>query len=166
MWSSKLRRTAAVLLLPALLAACGFQPLYGRSGTASAGLASVYVQPIEGALGQQVRNALLDHVGDSGVEKRYTLRTQVDKTVGSQQIARDATTTRAEVVLTATYQLLDADGSPVLNSTARSVAAYNLFDQQYAGTIAQRDAEERAARVMAQDIQTTIAAYFSRKKPQ
>ena len=71
MWWS--RRFAATVLL-ALLAGCGFEPLYGLSGRSEpsvvAALAGVHVAPIPDRIGQQLRNDLLHRLTPGGTSAK------------------------------------------------------------------------------------------------
>ena len=58
----------------------------------------------------------------------------------------------------------DAATRQELNAgTARSTAAFNVVRADFANVIADRDAEDRAARVVAEEIVTRLSVYFARR---
>jgi LPS-assembly lipoprotein len=165
------RRSAIGLMLCALgatLAGCGFQPLYGGT-TASGGklaevMSAVQVDPIPGRVGQRVRNELIFKTtgGNYAAPQRYRLDIIVKESLTDQlvQITGDATGQVFE--LNATYKLIDvSNGQVVLAGTAISRAPYNRFQEIFANVRARMDAENRAARTVAESIKTRIAAYLA-----
>ena len=46
------------------------------------------------------------------------------------------------------------------DKTARAIAPYNVVDSQFATLSAERDAQERAAREVGEDIRTRLGLYF------
>jgi LPS-assembly lipoprotein len=81
----------------------------------------------------------------------------------------DVQSSRAEVEnfgLNATYQLIDLKtGKPVLRDTTVARVSYDIpgQEQRFAKGRALRDAENRAAKVIAEAIQTRLASYFIAK---
>ena len=62
--------------------------------------------------------------------------------------------------LSASYKLRDGSGKVVMQGKAVSRAAYQRFEQIFANVRAQYDAEDRAARTVAETIRTRLAAYL------
>lgn len=172
-----LLRAAPALLLAALLAGC-FQPLYGeRSVGGGPGLrhklAAVEVAILnapngspEARVGVEVRNSLLfDFTGGSGsVSPTHRLAIVLKGTRSS--VIVDTTTARAEVEnygIDAVYTLTElATGKVVANGTTFSRVSYDIPGQQqrFARQRGLRDAEDRAAKVIAEQIKTRVAAFF------
>jgi len=170
-------RLAAVFLLAGLTAAC-FQPLYGTQ-TIGGGpalrdrLASVDVLLIDAAsgtpearIGVELRNALIYDLtgGDSPSAPNYRLRVQL---VGKRtSVIIDPTTARPDVEnygIDATYTLIDvATGKPVVQGTTFSRVSYDVPGQQqrFARARGLRDAENRAAKVISEQIRSRLASYF------
>jgi hypothetical protein len=72
--------------------------------------------------------------------------------------------TRYNYTLTARYELRDAVSNEVLDKgTARAIAAYNVVDSQFGTQSAERDAQERAAREVGEDIRLRIGLYFENR---
>lgn len=161
-WSNRL----LTLGLLFALAACGFQPLYGtRTGSGeavSADLAAIAVSPIEDRQGQQLRNFLLDRLTPAGKSGRslYTLDVVLTRTVTELGYRKDETTTRAQITITADFILKEGDKTR-LHNASRAVASYNILEARFASVMAERDAETRALRQIADDIRTRLALHFS-----
>jgi LPS-assembly lipoprotein len=150
------------------LAGCGFQPLYG--GTTAGGaklsevMAAVEIAPIPGRVGQKLRNELIftNTGGGYAPPTRYRLDIAIKESVTDElvQITGDAT---AQVYqLEATFKLVDPSTRQVLfQGKAISRAAYNRFQEIFANVRARYDAENRAARTVAESIKTQLAAFLA-----
>ncbi|KJS35634.1 MAG: hypothetical protein VR70_15790 [Rhodospirillaceae bacterium BRH_c57] len=165
-----MNRRALFTLVPVLalcglvLAGCGFRPLYGKH-SATPGLAvemtRVAVAPIPNRTGQLLRNALeqrLERAG-AGRDKIYTLQIALEEKTTAVGLNRDATTTRSDVVLTATFGLY-RDGALLWSGESSSAAAYNLLNQQYATVISERDSRDRVVTQVADDITRRLATFL------
>jgi LPS-assembly lipoprotein len=161
---------AAVLAAAALsLAGCGFRPLYAV-GTTPDGMSSyfgqVHVDPIPGRQGVHLRNQLLDAMTPDGTPTNaaYNLNVQLSDTKEGLAIQENTQITRYNYTLTAKYELRDAVSNEVLDKgTARAIAAYNVVDSQFGTQAAERDAQERAAREVGEDIRLRIGLYFENR---
>jgi LPS-assembly lipoprotein len=166
-WRSPL--AAAALIGAALaLAGCGFQPLYG--GTTAGGsrlsevMAAVDVTPIPGRVGQRLRNELIfeNTGGGNAAPSRYRLDIVVKESVSDQNVRLSGDATGATFQLNATFKLVNrADGKVMLEGAATSRAAYERFQQIYSNVRARYDAENRAARTVAESIKVRLAAFLS-----
>jgi LPS-assembly lipoprotein len=151
-----------------LLTGCGFRPLYGadlNGAAVIAELASVRIGALDDRLGLIVRNELLDLVTPLGepAVPRYALQVSLFEEKEGLAIARDATVTRVSLTLTANYELLDARTRVrVNNGSVRATAAYNVLSTEFANVVAERDAQARTARVVAEEIRTRLSIYFAR----
>jgi LPS-assembly lipoprotein len=172
-------RLAAILTVAGLTAGC-FQPLYGdRTGTGGeapvmAMMRGVDVIPLNtprgsrlDRLGVELRNNLIFGLTGGSGATSPTHRLAITISGGSQQIIVDIASGRADVqnyTLTASYVLTDlATGKAVVSSASSSAVSYNLPGQQqrFAGERALRDAENRAAQVIADSIRARLASYFT-----
>jgi LPS-assembly lipoprotein len=156
-----------VALLALGLAGCGLQPLYGSTASGSrlaAVMAGVEVTPIPGRVGQRVRNELIfENTGGSGQapQSTYKLDIVIKESVTNElvQISGDA---KGQVYeLDATFKLISNDGRVVLEGKATSRAAYERFETIFSNVRARYDAENRAARTVAESIKVRIASYLS-----
>ena len=177
MWWRNSLRIAAVIGLGALNAAC-FQPLYasrsfnGETPIATA-LAQVRVERVDAANGTpeariavELQNALdLEINGSTGlISPTHALK--VTMRVGRSSIITDITTGRmmAEITgLDANFTLTElATGKIVMraSSFARVSSDYPGQQQRFARVRARLDAENRAARTLAENVRTRVASYF------
>jgi LPS-assembly lipoprotein len=170
--------TSAALLAAALaLTGCttsgsggGFRPLYagGASGPVATNLAAVSVVALEGRVGQQVRNELIFFFtgGAEAPPAKYVLEITVIE--GSQAAAVDPFSGRPEVVsltLTTNFKLRAAgagpSATPLFSGSTFARASYTASLQRFANIRAQRDAEDRAAKTLAEQIRAQIASYIA-----
>ena len=160
---------AAAAAAPAL-SACGFRPLYaavdGDRSPVVEELSAIRVVQGPGRLGQLVAGHLLDSLTPLGppAAPRYALRVGLREGREGVALEPDAAVTRFNLTLTATFTLDEADGGRRLTAgTVRAVAGYNVLRAEFANVIAERDARERAARAVADDIGTLLSVYFVRR---
>ncbi|MEM7223037.1 MAG: LPS assembly lipoprotein LptE [Pseudomonadota bacterium] len=160
---------ACLIALP-LLAACGFEPLHkpaAKGDPAPAqSLAQIQIRPVEGRIGQQLHNMLRDRLNPSGqpVSPEYYLVIGLRRTTTDLGIREDETATRANLRLTATYNLVSAEDNEVLlNGSSFSVNSYNILDLEvsYATTVAEEDAIRRGLREISDNIQLRLSTYFA-----
>lgn len=162
-----------LLLLCALtVAGCGFQPVHSQgqgADSARATAASVRVQPVKTRIvraeterlgqsdrtGQIVHNALVARLNPRGQPRdpAYVLDLEIRELVRRTGFRLDETATRANLELEARYVLRDAETREVVGrGRARSINSANILDQPYATTVAERDARERGATDIADQI--------------
>lgn len=165
-----LMKSGLFAILALGLSACGFQPLYGeRAGgiRTDAELAQIHVVPVDnGRTGHDVYNALIDRLSPNGepLDPDYQLYLDLAEEREGVAIERDASITRYNYLLLARYRLVDArSGNTVHEGQSRSIASYNVVDSQFATLMAQRDAEERAATELSEDIKLRLAIFFDRQ---
>jgi LPS-assembly lipoprotein len=159
----------ALLLAAALgLAGCGFQPLYGTTAGGSrlaAVMQGVEVTPIPGRVGQRIRNELIFQNSGDGSEPatgNYKLDIVIKETVVNELVKITGDATGQVYELDATFKLINtADGRVLLNGKAMSRAAYQRVETIFSNVRARVDAENRAARTVAESIKVRIAAFLS-----
>jgi LPS-assembly lipoprotein len=175
---STLARFARLVGLCSLLAGC-FEPLYGEK-TLSGGpglrqrLSSVQIDPIrapngtlQARLAVEVQNDLnFDLTGGSGqLSKTHQLK--VELRTQNQQVIVDIATARADVqqfTIDASFTLVEtASGKAVMTGVTTAHVSYDNPGQQqrFANARGQRDAENRAARVISDNIKSRLASYFA-----
>jgi LPS-assembly lipoprotein len=177
MWWRNSLRIAFVAALGALNAAC-FQPLYASRSVAGGTplgtqLAQVDVDPINAANGTpearvavELQEALKFEMNGGGGTISPTHRLAVRMTVGRNSIITDVTTGRTQSEITAidaTFTLTElATGKPVMNGRtfARVSSEYPGQQQRFARVRARLDAENRAAKVIAENVRTRVASFF------
>ncbi len=161
---------AAWVIATAMLAigGCTVRPLYGDAGPAggqgaSAALASVEVKPVSTRQALEVRNHLIFLLsGGAGqpAAPAYALDLTVTSTTvnaATVQIATDNEPSAGSVTVKAAYRLTDADSGDVVSSGERSsTASFDRLRQEFASLRAERDAENRAARELAELLKLAI----------
>tara|TARA_B100001123_G_scaffold443153_1_gene588489 strand:- start:6451 stop:6963 length:513 start_codon:yes stop_codon:yes gene_type:complete len=156
------RRSVFFGLLPMVMA-CGFKPIYGKKEGATglvALMGKVQVASASDRLGQTVRNNLLNDLIPYGVKSapEYRLEFFLKKTEEGVAFERDDSVTRYNVILVATFKLTEiSTGSTLAEGLVRSIAAYNVVRSEYATMSASRNAEERVAKAVSDEIQLRIA---------
>jgi LPS-assembly lipoprotein len=156
----------------ALVSACTVRPLYsnaplspGSRTSANSELASIAIKPVKSRYAQQVRNNLIFGFGRGAGEPAspvYSLDLGVTEAVESAALVQVGTDedepTAGSVTLTAAYRLADAKTGVVISSGKRSVtSSFDKPRQEFASYRAQIDAENRAARELAEALQLSIA---------
>jgi LPS-assembly lipoprotein len=129
-------------------------------------LASIYVEPVSDRDGYELRNTLIDLLGSNGVETGKTYHLTVSLKESNQGVAlqNDATITRYNDTLDATYVLTDANGKTVTSGNQTSLSAYNVAQSPYATLMAQQDSDKRAAQDIAERIRLDLAAFFRQRR--
>src|ERR1700687_5693690 len=172
-----LTRILAALTLAGLTAGC-FQPLYGTQGSVGGPaigdkLSSVEVAPINTPngtrltrVGVEVRNALMYELTGGGPAAASNYKLDIKLTSGQQQVIVDIATARPDIVnygIDATYTLTDiTTKKTVVTGQTFSRVSYDIPGQQqrFAGDRGLRDAENRAAKVISDNIRSRLASDF------
>jgi LPS-assembly lipoprotein len=187
MWWSDMRagkswrfiRLIPVLAIAGLSAGC-FQPLYGEHSitggneSIAQAMRGVDVPEIKtprgtriDRVGFEVRNNLIYGLTGGHGATSATHRLAIDLRSNQQQIIVDPTTGRANVSnygIDADYTLTDlATGKVVVRSVTSARVSFDIPGQQqrFAGERGLRDAENRAAAVIAESIRNRLASYFT-----
>ena len=184
MWSPEraasrfLFRLAGVLLAGGLVAGC-FQPLYGeRSLTGGPvlreALAGVQIAQVDAPAGTalarlavEMRNELSFLLTGGAGNTPPTHRLVITMSTGGSSLIVDPSTARPEfeiVSVDAYFRMLEAaTGKEVINGQATARVSYDIPGQQQRFTMlrGQRDAQSRAAKVVAEQIRTRLASYFA-----
>lgn len=175
------RRTLAVLVIGAALlaGACQVRPLYGTIGGVSGAspavaseLAAIDIDLVETSsredldrVGQVLRNELIFGFrrGREAGEQRYRLRILIDRPLNEVGVERLADVPSAyTVTVNASYVLSEiGTGRTVTTGRAFGSASFDFSSQRFANLRAERDAEDRAAKMVAGDIQTRLAGFFA-----
>ena len=175
----RLARLAAIFVLAGLTAGC-FQPLYGTQsaigGKTGVGdkMSAVEVAPIPAPngsrlarVGVNVRNELMYQFTGGGAAAATNYRLDIRLSATGLSVIVDVTTGRPDIAnygIDAVYTLTDiTNGKKVLTSSTFSRVSYNIPGQQqrFAGERGMRDAEDRAAKVIAEQIRSRLASYFA-----
>jgi LPS-assembly lipoprotein len=162
MWSfERFRGGGCGLTLAGMLLALSgcIHPLYGPNGV-NAQLAQIEVAPIEDRAGHYLAEELKFETDGSGERPppRYRLTVTVKESVGGLIVnLHTLTSDAASVTLTADYRLVTIQGgNEIAKATATATASYDRSAQRFANVRAARDAEIRAATVLADQIRTRL----------
>jgi LPS-assembly lipoprotein len=173
----RLLRAVAALAIAALTGGC-FQPLYGEQSPTGAPvlreqLSAVEVLQIsapsgtdEARIAVEIRNALLYDLTGGGYAAPPTHRLKISIASTRVSIIVDVNTSRPDVAnygLNASYTLTEiATGKIVVTGTTFARVSYDIpgQEQRFARVRGLRDAELRAAKVIADNVRSRLASYF------
>lgn len=171
--------TGAVLLSVALASACTVRPLYsnqpltvGGQTVATEELASISVKPVRTRYAQQVRNNLifgLTHGKGEPASPVYSLDLGVTESIQSAasiQVTTDQDEPSAGIVtLTADYRLTEVSTGKLVGAGKRSISSsFDRPKQEFATYRAELDAENRAARELAEILRLALAQDLAKRK--
>ena len=155
--------------LPALFLAGCLHPLYGSLGEGANGakiaeeLKAVEIAPVPERLGHYLKDDLIFAFNGTGshVIPKYKLTLTAGEAVQTPLI--DTVTglaTSATVAVTVNYTLVPIAGSqkPIAHGIAFVAASYDRTSERFSNVRAGRDAEQRDARILADQIRTQLAA--------
>ncbi len=165
-----------VALGVALLSACTVRPMYsdvaigpGAAASSSESLRSVIVSQEATRPGLETRNHLIFLLNGGAAQTaqpRYTLQLRVVSAKGTTalvQTTRDSEPTAGNIRLTSNYVLTDmTDGKVVARGTRSVTSSYDVPLQEFAALRAVRNAEDRAARELAELMRHVVAQDLSR----
>jgi LPS-assembly lipoprotein len=168
-FTGRLKAAAAVAVLAGLvtLGGCGWQPLYGPTASGAQledVMRTVEISTIPGRVGQRVRNELIFKTtggGEADIPK-YRLDIAIRESVLNTLVEATGDPTGQIYQIYTQFKLVRlTDNQVVLQGNNNARAAYDKADSVFADIRAKRDAEDRAARTIAEAIRTRVAAYFS-----
>lgn len=152
-------------------AGCQFQPMYAQTPLFGSGpslrdtLKDVDVAAIDGRIGGELRNDLIfELTGGGGSQPNAPYRLTMVVTTNSINPIVDITSGRPEaetISFDVVYKLHDVvRDRNVLTEKALARVTLDRSPQRYARVRAQRDAENRAAKVVAEQIRARLATFF------
>ncbi|MFQ5626361.1 MAG: hypothetical protein ACE5FM_06880 [Methyloligellaceae bacterium] len=154
----------ALLAGPALTAC---QPLYSNTQSGARlrdVMAGLEITEIPGRVGQRVRNELIftSTGGGRSADALYRLDISVRESVTDTLVARSGSIQSQLYNLDAQFKLIRiADNQMMLEGRSVGRATFDRFRPIFSNVRARIDAENRAARVVADGIRTRIAAFLS-----
>lgn len=173
------RPAVAIGLFAALSvpSACTVRPLYssapataGGTATMAQEFASIAVKPVTTREAQQVRNHLMflfyggaAAPANPAYSLALTVSAKVDVAASIQLTTQDEEPTAATVTMIARYDLLGADGTSVASGRRQISSSYDVPGQEFAALRARRDAEDRAARELAELVRLAVAQDIARR---
>lgn len=174
LWSELIRRGGVAFLAGNLLIAavgsCGFRPLYADKpggGNVTETLASVSIPEASDRLHQLVRNQLVaGGMSQSEGIALYKLDFKVVEGEADVLVQRSSLVERRVLQLDVKFKLSDGSQKPVFDGTNGVKVSYNRTVSEFNNLRARKDARERAAKRVAQILQTRLAAWLSKNRPQ
>ncbi len=168
---------ASALVLSMAVAGCQVRPLYSAgvvtfSGNPATGAMSVSVNEVTNRYAQEVRNQLIFGLNGGAGEPAnalYRLELGITKRIINAadlqiQTAGENQPTAGGVVLSSNYVLSDAaTGTPIASGSRSVTASFDRSRQQFAQVRAERDAENRAARELAEVLKLVIAGELAKR---
>lgn len=164
-----LRLTAGALCLG--LSACQVTPLYADRSTpgydmAARPAADIIIEAADDRVGQELRNELIFLLhGGAGQpsDARYRVELTVTRTdVGILRNPLDGRATGQNLTVRAEYEITDSATGDVVALRRQSVTtSYDRFEQGFADLRAARDAENRAARELAERLRADLALFLT-----
>jgi len=150
-----------------MLNACGFKPVHQFSEEQSVqqNLWSIRVSPIAGRDGLVLHNRLLERFSPRGSsdDPVYQLSVQLTKTTEALLIQLDNTATRINLKMNAVFVLRDiANDTTVYKGSAYSVGSYNVVESEFATVAAEKNAADRVAQAVGEEIFDLLVIYFNR----
>lgn len=168
-----LARLAVVGMMCGALAGC-FQPLYADNSTVGGTalkerLRDVEIIQVQGRIGNDLRSDLIFALnGGEGNPKGAPLQMviSVESSASTALVNTGSGLPENQIIrVTANWRLVkagDEKQKPLTGGTASGTASIDVSDQRFANYSATRDAEARAARLVAEQIKAQLAAYFIR----
>ena len=158
-------RVIVAAALAGQLAACGFQPLYGRQDavTVPDEFAAIFIARIEERVGQELRNHLVNTLQPRGRvgDPLYRLEITVSEGRTSLGVRKSAFATRAALRVNASVRLYSTKTrTRVLGFNSVVRASFNIFKSEFATLMAEKDARSKAIRDITEDIRLRVGAYL------
>lgn len=151
---------AAFLAAALLLQGCGFTPLYATdTAGGEPALRSVNFAGVEAS---EVARPFVTRAferrfgGDDDAAAAYDLFLTVREQAQALAVQLDDSVTRYNYRLEGSYTLTDRSSGKSLAGRATSIASFNVVDSQYSTLYAEEAAREKAARVLAEEIERDI----------
>ncbi|CAD7049121.1 lipoprotein [Pseudorhizobium endolithicum] len=161
---------ASALFIVAALSACQVRPLYGEASGPGARLADIGFSQADHRVEQVVRNQLIFLSSGGQGEARapqYMVELQVVSAYSDILDDEDAVGLQpGRVVVTGTYRMSRvSDGQVLKAGTRRATSLLDVSRQEFAELRSVRDAEDRAARELAEVIRADLAVALAKEPP-
>ncbi len=151
----------AVAILALAVGACGFRPIYATpTGEKSALNQRIQIQSVTAGsetMTPIVTKALMRRISlKDGQSPEYHLYVSATERAQRLAVQIDNTTTRYNYRLRARYTLINVDTGKRINGRANAVTSYNIVNSQYSTLFAENTAREKAARLLAEEIERDL----------
>ncbi len=158
-------KTTTIALLALIITGCGFKPIYATPSGAAAPLNKlVAIRSIRASdsILPFITSALKDRIVlREGIAPKYDLYVVATERAERLAVQIDATVTRYNYRLSARYTLVDLATGERTRGRAKAVTSYNIVSSQYSTLFAERAAQEKAARLLASEIERDLLLRFT-----
>jgi LPS-assembly lipoprotein len=169
--------TLAIVGVLTAVAGCTVEPLYmakpapssaSPTGSIGSDLSTIAIKPVGDRVGQQVRNRLIFLFGGGKgqpANPRYSLAlsvSSVSEATTNVQINNENEPSSAILTAFASYVLTDAGGKVFSQGSRQFQSSYDVPRQEFAAVRARIDAEDRAARELAELLRLAVAQDLKR----
>jgi LPS-assembly lipoprotein len=161
----------ACAAMPALATGCGdggFRPLYASPAVVGTNvnqkLAELDIAPIPGRVGQRLRNELIYQStgGELPAAPVYRLNVVIRESITATLVRIDGDSLGSTYNLDASFTLIRlSDKAIMLEGKSYGRAPFQRFDSVFANVRARKDAEDRAARTIGDELKSRLAAFLS-----
>ena len=173
---SLVRGLSLLLAVAPALSACGnggSRPLYAETPSGAGlqeRLKELDVAPIPGRVGQRIRNDLIFQAGGGGelLPPTHRLEITITESILTTLVQKDGTSSGQVYAVQASFKLVNIKTKKVVSQgTSHGRAAFERYTNTtqaqftYSNVRAREDAENRVARVIADDLKTRVAMYLS-----
>jgi LPS-assembly lipoprotein len=164
------RGLSLLLAVSPALTACGssgFHPLYGATPSGAGlqeRLAQMEVAPIPGRVGQRIRNEVrfLANGPGEALPPTHRLEVTLSESMTSTLVKIDGDSLGLIYAVQASFKLVEIKSKKVvLQGTSHARASFERFSAIYSNVRARDDAENRAAKTVAEELTTRVASYLS-----
>lgn len=133
-----------------LLSACGFTPVYKQDGAASGLFNQMTFTVVEGRFGFELRERLIERLGMAAPDARYRLTFDLDIESRDLVVNETKDVIRYNLTGVAKYSVTDRTTNALLfRDTVKSLTAYSATSDTYPTTVAERAANIRLVRSLA-----------------
>jgi LPS-assembly lipoprotein len=164
--ATRRRFTVALGLgLPALLAGCGWEPLYANHETeqASSALQAITVNPINDRVGQRLEFALRSSFNPSNDPTKpiYKLFVSISTSLADLGVQSQGLGTRGDAHLYATYRLVEIASNKVLQTASiHTIDSFDIQANGYSTVVAEDDAFRRCVEEARREIVTRLTLFL------
>jgi LPS-assembly lipoprotein len=134
-------------------------------GATAAKLASLEIAPIPSRVGQRLRNELIFQTtggGNEALNPAYRLEIVVTESMSATLVQVNGNSSGSIYNLNAKFRLIRiADKSVALQGESNGRIMFERFESVYSNVRARKEAEDRAANTVAEDLKSRLAAYLS-----
>ena len=139
------------------LAACGFDPIYGVDKPANKIMGKIDVEVSNGRNAFELRDRLIERLGALESDPKYLLKYRSSIKSKNLTISKNNDVTRYTLQGETSFDLVDLMSKKVIyTNTIMSNTAYSATSGTYPTAIAERDANVRLSRDMADKIVTLL----------